>query len=45
VNRAPMIYQSPDDATQQWSGRGRHPQWVKTHLNAGKSLDAVRISK
>jgi len=36
-------YRHPDDASQQWTGRGRQPKWVKEWLDAGKSLDMVRV--
>ncbi|MET3134309.1 DNA-binding protein H-NS [Oxalobacteraceae bacterium GrIS 1.11] len=36
-------YRNPENAQQQWSGRGRRPQWVQYHLAAGKSLDAIKI--
>lgn len=35
-------YRNPDDPSQLWSGRGKHPRWVKAWLDAGKSLDALR---
>lgn len=35
-------YQRPDDPTQQWSGRGRRPAWVKAWLLSGKSLDDIK---
>lgn len=36
-------YQNPNDQSQQWTGRGRQPKWVKAWLEVGKSLDALRI--
>lgn len=38
-----MKYRSPDDASQVWGGRGRQPNWVKAWLEAGKSLDTLRV--
>lgn len=35
-------YRNPDDASQQWSGRGRQPGWVKALLASGKSLDEAK---
>jgi DNA-binding protein H-NS len=32
----------PDFPGLAWSGRGRHPNWVKELLAAGKSLDDLR---
>lgn len=36
-------YANPADKTQTWTGRGRQPNWVKTALKAGKSLDSMAI--
>jgi DNA-binding protein H-NS len=31
-------YRHPDEATQQWTGRGRQPLWVKEWVESGKPL-------
>ena len=36
-------YRNPDDMTQEWTGRGRQPKWIKAWIDAGKSLDLVRV--
>ncbi len=36
-------FRNPANADQQWTGRGRQPQWIKDLLAKGKSLDDVRI--
>lgn len=36
-------YANPDDPAQTWTGRGRKPAWVKTALEAGKSIDDLTI--
>lgn len=36
-------YRNPGDATQQWTGRGRQPKWVKEWVDSGKSLDLLRV--
>ncbi|WP_317202344.1 H-NS histone family protein [Janthinobacterium sp.] len=36
-------YRNPADAAQQWTGRGRQPKWVKEWLDAGKSIDLLRV--
>lgn len=36
-------YRNPSDASQEWAGRGRQPKWVKEALDAGKTLDTLRI--
>ena len=36
-------YRHPDNASLQWTGRGRQPQWVRDWLDSGKSLDALGV--
>lgn len=36
-------YRNPDDASQQWTGRGRQPKWVKEWVDGGKSIDQLRV--
>lgn len=36
-------YRHPADASLQWTGRGRQPQWVKDWLAGGNSLDAIGV--
>ena len=36
-------YRNPDDATQQWTGRGRQPKWVKEWTDSGKSRDLLKV--
>ncbi len=36
-------YRNPDNASEQWTGRGRQPKWVKAALEAGKALDSLRV--
>lgn len=36
-------YRNPKDASQQWSGRGRQPKWVKEWVDSGKTLDQAKI--
>ena len=36
-------YANPADASQTWTGRGRKPLWVQAALDAGKSLDDLKI--
>ena len=35
-------YQSPDDPSRQWSGRGRRPKWAEEAAQAG-TLEQLRI--
>jgi DNA-binding protein H-NS len=36
-------YRNPADASQQWTGRGRQPKWVKDWVDAGKAIDLLRL--
>lgn len=36
-------FRHPDNASQQWTGRGRQPKWVKEWVDGGKSLDKLRV--
>ena len=36
-------YRNPDNSSQQWTGRGRQPKWVKEWVEGGKSLDQLRV--
>ena len=36
-------YRNPDNASQTWSGRGKRPLWLNAALQAGKTLDELRV--
>ena len=36
-------YRNPNDASQQWTGRGRQPKWVKEWTDSGKTMDALKV--
>lgn len=36
-------YRNPNDPTQQWSGRGRQPAWVKAWIESGKSVGDAKV--
>jgi DNA-binding protein H-NS len=38
-------YRNPQDASQEWTGRGRQPKWVKELLASGKNLMSAKISR
>jgi DNA-binding protein H-NS len=42
VGKVAVQYRNPNDPSQQWTGRGRQPKWVKDWLNAGNALVALR---
>lgn len=41
--QVPVKYRHPDDPTQQWSGRGRQPRWVKAWISSGKNLAEIKV--
>lgn len=43
TSKVAVQYRNPNDPSQQWTGRGRQPLWVKDLLNSGKTLDALRV--
>ena len=42
-NSVAVRYRHPANASQQWTGRGRQPKWVKEWVEGGKSLDKLRV--
>lgn len=40
---APAKYVNPDDPQQTWSGFGRRPSWVRSALDAGRTLDELAV--
>lgn len=36
-------FRNPDDHSQEWTGRGRQPLWVKALLGVGHSMDDLKI--
>ena len=42
-NSVAVRYRHPDNASQQWTGRGRQPKWVKEWVEGGKSIDDLRV--
>lgn len=43
TGKVAVRYRHPDSATQQWTGRGRQPLWVKQWVESGKSIDLLRV--
>lgn len=36
-------YRNPDQPSETWAGRGRHPRWLITQLRSGKRIEDFRI--
>ncbi len=43
TGKVPPKYRHPEDASLNWSGRGRKPLWVENWIAEGKALDALLI--
>lgn len=41
---SPAKYRNPQNPQMTWSGRGRRPDWVNAALNAGATLEQLRIA-
>lgn len=41
--KRPAKYANPENPDQQWSGRGRQPQWFKDALAEGKSPELMEL--
>ncbi|WP_338849983.1 H-NS histone family protein [Massilia sp. W12] len=39
----PVRYRHPENASLQWTGRGRQPKWVVEWVASGQSMDALRV--
>ena len=36
-------YRNPADVTQQWTGRGRQPKWVKEWVDGGQDIAGLKV--
>ena len=43
AGKVAVRYRNPDNAAEQWTGRGRQPLWVKKWVESGKSIDLLRV--
>ena len=41
--KAAAKYRNPENAEQEWSGRGRQPAWFKAAIAAGKKPESLEI--
>lgn len=42
-SKSPAKYRNPEDASQEWSGRGRQPVWFKDAVAAGNSPESMEL--
>lgn len=43
TGKVAVQYRNPANTTEEWTGRGRQPRWIKAWLETEKSLDALRV--
>ena len=43
TGKVAVRYRNADNATEQWTGRGRQPLWVRQWVESGKSIDLLRV--
>ena len=44
TGKVAVQYRNPQDTSQEWTGRGRQPVWVKELLASGKNLMSAKVS-
>ena len=43
TGKVAVRFRNPENAAEQWTGRGRQPLWVKNWVESGKSIDLLRV--
>lgn len=43
TGKVAVQYRNPANATEEWTGRGRQPKWVKELLASGKDLQTAKV--
>ncbi|WP_312437082.1 H-NS histone family protein [Janthinobacterium sp.] len=43
AGKVAVQYRNPNNASEQWTGRGRQPLWVRSWVESGKSIDLLRV--
>jgi DNA-binding protein H-NS len=43
TNKVPVQYRNPRDSSQEWSGRGRQPGWVKELVASGADISSAKV--
>ena len=43
AGKVAVQYRNPNNASEQWTGRGRQPLWVRQWVESGKSIDLLRV--
>lgn len=43
TGKVAVRYRNPDNASEQWTGRGRQPVWVRNWVESGKAIELLRV--
>lgn len=43
TGKVAVRYRNPDNASEQWTGRGRQPAWVRSWVESGKAIELLRV--
>lgn len=43
AGKVAVQFRNPNNASEQWTGRGRQPLWVRSWVESGKSIDLLRV--
>ncbi|WP_319636945.1 H-NS histone family protein [Janthinobacterium aquaticum] len=43
TGKVAVRYRNPDNASEQWTGRGRQPIWVRSWVESGKAIELLRV--
>ena len=43
AGKVAVQYRNPNNASEQWTGRGRQPLWVRSWVESDKSIDLLRV--
>lgn len=43
AGKVAVRYRNPDNASEQWTGRGRQPVWVRNWVESGKAIELLRV--
>lgn len=44
TGKVAVQYRNPQDPSQEWTGRGRQPGWIKELLASGKNIQSAKVS-
>lgn len=45
VSRKPVPVRYRDEAGHTWTGRGKQPNWLRAHIEAGRDIEQYRVAE